>query len=51
MSGPVLESLNEKECLALLKRVKYGRVAVVTREGRPEIFRLILRCTGGRSFL
>jgi uncharacterized protein len=38
MSGPVLESLNEQECLALLKGVKYGRVAVVTREGRPEIF-------------
>ena len=38
MSGPVVESLNEQECLALLKGVKYGRVAVVTREGRPEIF-------------
>ena len=38
MSGPVLESLSEQECLALLKGVKYGRVAVVTHEGRPEIF-------------
>jgi uncharacterized protein len=38
MSGPVLESLSEQECLDLLKRVKYGRVAVVTHEGRPEIF-------------
>lgn len=38
MSGPVLESLSEEECLALLEGVKYGRVAVVTREGRPEIF-------------
>lgn len=38
MSGPVMESLSEQECLALLKEVKYGRVAVVTLEGRPEIF-------------
>ena len=38
MSGPVLESLSEQECLALLKGVKFGRVAVVTHEGRPEIF-------------
>jgi uncharacterized protein len=37
MSG-VLESLSEEECLELLKGVKFGRVAVVTREGRPEIF-------------
>jgi len=38
MSGPVLESLSEQECLALLKGVKFGRVAVVTHEGRPEVF-------------
>jgi uncharacterized protein len=38
MSGPLLESLSEQECLALLRGVKYGRVAVVTHEGRPEIF-------------
>lgn len=38
MSGPVLESLSEQECLDLLSGVKYGRVAVVTHEGRPEIF-------------
>ncbi len=38
MSGPVMESLSEQECLALLKELKYGRVAVVTHEGRPEIF-------------
>ena len=38
MSGPVLESLSEQECLALLETVRYGRVAVVTYDGRPEIF-------------
>lgn len=38
MFGPELQSLSEQECLALLKGVKYGRVAVVTDEGRPEIF-------------
>jgi uncharacterized protein len=38
MSGPVLENLSEDECLDLLTGVKYGRVAVVTREGRPEVF-------------
>jgi uncharacterized protein len=38
MVGPMMESLSEQECLALLNRVKYGRVAVVTHEGRPEIF-------------
>jgi nitroimidazol reductase NimA-like FMN-containing flavoprotein (pyridoxamine 5'-phosphate oxidase superfamily) len=38
MPGPELESLSEQECLDLLKGVKFGRVAVVTQEGRPEIF-------------
>jgi uncharacterized protein len=38
MPGPVIETLSEQECLALLKEVKYGRVAVVTHDGRPEIF-------------
>jgi nitroimidazol reductase NimA-like FMN-containing flavoprotein (pyridoxamine 5'-phosphate oxidase superfamily) len=38
MSEVVLEALSEEECLALLKRVQYGRVAVVTEEGRPAIF-------------
>jgi nitroimidazol reductase NimA-like FMN-containing flavoprotein (pyridoxamine 5'-phosphate oxidase superfamily) len=38
MSDAALESLSEEECLALLKGVSYGRVAVVTSEGRPEIF-------------
>ena len=38
MPGPVLESLSEQECLELLKGVKYGRVAVVTQDGRPTIF-------------
>ena len=38
MSDAALEDLGETECLALLTQVKYGRVAVVTGEGRPEIF-------------
>ena len=38
MVDAALESMDEEECLALLKQVKYGRVAVVTAEGRPEIF-------------
>ena len=38
MWDAVLENLDEDECLALLKRVEYGRVAVVTADGRPEIF-------------
>jgi hypothetical protein len=38
MFDAALESMDEEECLALLKQVKYGRVAVVTAEGRPEIF-------------
>ena len=32
------EALTEEECLALLGQVVYGRVAVVTEDGRPEIF-------------
>ena len=38
MSDAALESLTEDECLAMLQRTKYGRVAVVNDEGRPEIF-------------
>ena len=38
MWDATLEKLDEKECLALLKQVEYGRVAVVTADGRPEIF-------------
>ena len=38
MLDALLESLSEHECLTLLKSVKYGRVAVVTNQGRPEIF-------------
>jgi nitroimidazol reductase NimA-like FMN-containing flavoprotein (pyridoxamine 5'-phosphate oxidase superfamily) len=38
MSDAALESLSEDDCLALLQGVKYGRVAVVTADGRPEIF-------------
>jgi nitroimidazol reductase NimA-like FMN-containing flavoprotein (pyridoxamine 5'-phosphate oxidase superfamily) len=33
-----LESLSKEECLDLLKCAKYGRVAVVTGDGRPVIF-------------
>ncbi len=33
-----LEPIDEEQCLELLKGVEYGRVAVVTGEGRPEIF-------------
>jgi uncharacterized protein len=38
MWEPALEPLDEKHCLELLKEVEYGRVAIVTGEGRPEIF-------------
>ncbi len=38
MSEAALESLSEEECLALLAHVQYGRMAVVTADGRPEIF-------------
>lgn len=38
MSEAALESLTEDECLAMLQRTKYGRVAVVNDQGRPEIF-------------
>lgn len=38
MSNVVLENLSEEECLSLLRTVEIGRVAVVTADGRPEIF-------------
>ncbi len=38
MWDSALESLGEEECLVLLKQVEFGRVVVVTAEGRPEIF-------------
>jgi uncharacterized protein len=38
MSDSALEALTEEECLTRLKSVRYGRAAVVTGEGRPEIF-------------
>ncbi|HUB69803.1 MAG TPA: pyridoxamine 5'-phosphate oxidase family protein [Acidimicrobiales bacterium] len=38
MTDAALEALTEEECLEHLKQVKYGRVAVVTDDGRPEIF-------------
>ena len=38
MLDTALESLTKDECLALLRGTKYGRVAVVTSDGRPEVF-------------
>ena len=38
MAEAALESLSKEECLELLKGAKYGRVTVVTGEGRPQIF-------------
>ena len=38
MSDAALESLTEDECLAMLQGTKFGRVAVVNDQGRPEIF-------------
>jgi nitroimidazol reductase NimA-like FMN-containing flavoprotein (pyridoxamine 5'-phosphate oxidase superfamily) len=38
VSEAALESLGEDECLELLRGARYGRVAVVTDQGRPEIF-------------
>ena len=38
MRDAAFEPIDEEECLELLKGVEYGRVAVVTGEGRPEIF-------------
>ena len=38
MWDAALEPIDEEYCLELLKGVEYGRVAVVTGEGRPEIF-------------
>ena len=38
MWDAALEPIDEEHCLELLKGVEYGRVAVVTGEGRPEIF-------------
>jgi uncharacterized protein len=40
MSDTALEQLSEQECLAMLKTVHFGRLAVVTGEGRPEVFPL-----------
>jgi uncharacterized protein len=33
-----LDNIDEPECLELLQKVEFGRVAVVTAEGHPEIF-------------
>lgn len=38
MSDAALEQLDEQECIAHLKEVNFGRLVVVTSEGRPEIF-------------
>lgn len=35
--GTAIEPLTEEECLSCLGQVAYGRVAVVTDDGRPEI--------------
>ena len=51
MLDAALESLSEQECLTLLKSVKYGRVAVVTNQGRPEISPSTTGCTTEPSSL
>ena len=33
------EALDEEHCLERLKEVEFGRVAIVTGEGRPQISR------------
>ncbi len=38
MWDAALEPIEQDCCLELLKEVDYGRVAIVTGEGRPEIF-------------
>lgn len=38
MSDATLEIMSEEECLACLRQVSLGRIAVVTSDGRPEIF-------------
>ena len=38
MWDAALEPIDEEHCLALLSGVDFGRVAVVTKEGHPEIF-------------
>jgi nitroimidazol reductase NimA-like FMN-containing flavoprotein (pyridoxamine 5'-phosphate oxidase superfamily) len=38
MTDAALEQLGEQECIAHLKEVNFGRLVVVTAEGRPEIF-------------
>jgi uncharacterized protein len=38
MSDAAFEAIDEKQCLELLKEVEFGRVAIVTGDGRPQIF-------------
>ena len=38
MWDAAFEALDEENCLELLKEVEFGRVAIVTGEGRPQIF-------------
>ena len=38
MWDAAFEALDEEHCLELLKEVEFGRVAIVTGEGRPQIF-------------
>ena len=47
MTHAAFEPIDEEECLELLKGVEYGRLAVVTREGRPEIFPINFAVRGG----
>jgi uncharacterized protein len=41
------EPIDEEQCVELLKEVEFGRVAVVTGEGRPEIFPVNFAVRGG----
>lgn len=38
MMDMAIERINKEQCLELLKVVEFGRVAVVTGDGRPQIF-------------
>jgi len=38
MLEATLETMTEEECIACLRTVGFGRIAVVTADGRPEIF-------------
>jgi len=38
MWDAAFEALDKEDCLELLKEAEFGRVAIVTGEGRPQIF-------------